>query len=262
MASKKSEASAEVFIKPIQQGFVTLRIIGTTPLIQNRMSAKAKQQLLLGSKKKTKAEKAEIKHHPLAEFRDSAEMLDVGPTALGLRVVSVKAAMCGAALETEGITKSSAQKLLYMPGDLTPLYGIPQIRMDIVRSADMNRTPDVRSRVTLPKWGAELKIGFIMPQLNPTSVMQLLANAGFLNGVGDFRQEKGKGSFGLFRVVHESQQDDEWDELVATSGRAVQLAALQNPEPANIESAELLEEYGLEVKKRNPLAGVTLVAAE
>jgi hypothetical protein len=34
-------------------------------------------------------------------------------------------------------------------------------------------------------------------------------------GIGDFRQEKGRGSFGTFRVVGETQQDDEWDDLTA-----------------------------------------------
>jgi len=131
-------------IQPLKRGIVRLRIVGTTALFQNRMANKAKQQLLTGGQKKGKADRAGIKHDPLKEFRDSAEILPDGPTALGLRIVAVKAAMCTAALETPGLTKTGAQRLLFMPGDHVALYGTPQLRMDVVRSADINRTPDVR----------------------------------------------------------------------------------------------------------------------
>ena len=40
-----------------------------------------------------------------------------------------------------------------------------------------------------------------------TSVVSLLCNAGILVGVGDFRQEKGKGAFGSFRVLGEGEKD-------------------------------------------------------
>ena len=137
-----------------------------------------------------------------------------------------------------------------MPGDLTPLYGIPQLRMDIVRSADINKTPDVRTRCYIPKWGAEIEIKYITPQLSIASVVALLCNAGVLVGVGDFRQEKGKGSFGSFRVLGEGQEDDEWDDLVSNHGRMAQLAALENPEFANADTVELMEFYEGEVKRR------------
>jgi hypothetical protein len=179
----------------------------------------------------------------------SAEQVQSGPTALGLRVVAVKAAMCSAALETAGITKTSAQRLLFMPGDHYALYGVPELRMDIVRSADINKTPDVRTRVFLPKWGAEIKIRYIAPTLSASGVTTLLCNAGILIGVGDFRQEKGKGSFGSFRVIGEDQEDAEWDDLVKNGGRMHQLAALADPECANEETRELLELYFGEVRR-------------
>ena len=176
MAIKKAESVIEV--PPLQKGVVRLRIIGETPMFQHRMAAKAKQQLLAGGRKKTAADKVHIKHNPLQEYRDSAELMKDGPTALGLRVVAVKAAMCTAALETAGITKTSAQRLLSMPGDLTPLYGTPVLRMDVVRSADINHTPDIRTRAFLPRWGAEIEIQHILPQLPVHSVLTLLCKIG------------------------------------------------------------------------------------
>lgn len=246
----KAEQTQEVTIQPLKRGTVRLRIIGVTPLFQNRMANKAKQQLLVGGTKKSKADRAQIKHDPLTEFRSSAEILPSGPTALGLRVVAVKAAMATAALETPGLTKTSAQRLLFMPGDHVPLYGTPQLRMDVVRSADINRTPDIRTRCYLPRWGAEVEINFITPQLSVQGVVSLLCNAGVLIGVGDFRQEKGKGAFGSFRVLGEGEDDDEWNDLVKNHGRMVQQAALANPEYADIDTADLMEHFASEVKRR------------
>lgn len=249
MASKTQD-SAEIVIQPLRRGSTKLRIIGVTPLFQNRMANKVKGQLLVGSRKKTRSEKIEIKHHPIEEYRDSAEILPSGPTALGLRVTAVKAAMATAAIETAGLTKTSTQRLLFMPGDFSPLYGTPQLRLDVVRSADINKTPDIRSRAYLPKWGAEIEIQYIVPQLSITAVVSLLCNAGLLIGVGDYRQEKGKGAFGSFRVIGEGEEDAEWDDLVANHGRAAQLKALDKPEYANQDTIDLMDHYFSETKRR------------
>ena len=249
MAKAKQE-SAEISIVPLKRATLRLRIIGTTPLFQNRMANKVKQGLLVGGGKKTKAERINIKHDPVREFRDSAEIVPVGPTALGLRVVAVKAAMCTAALETPGLPKTSTQRLLFMPGDFFPLYGTPQLRMDVVRSADINRTPDVRSRAFLPKWGAEVTVQFIVPQFGVAGVVALLCNAGVLVGVGDFRQEKGKGAFGSFRVIGEGEKDAEWDDLVRNHARKAQEAALESPAYADRDTEDLMAFYETEVKRR------------
>lgn len=248
--ARTKEAETEIQVTALRRGTTRLRIIGETPLFQNRMANKAKQSLLVGGKRKTRAERVEIKHDPVAEYRDSAEILSSGPTALGLRVTAVKAAMATAALETAGLTKSSAQRLLFMPGDHVPLYGTPMLRMDVVRSADINRTPDVRSRAFLPRWGAEVEIQYITPQLSVASVVTLLCNAGVLVGVGDYRQEKGKGAFGSFRVLGEGQDDDEWNDLVANHARDAQEMALKNPECADSDTEDLMLFFRQEVKRR------------
>jgi len=242
--------TTEIVVPPLMRGVTRIRIIGETPLFQNRMTAKVKMGLLVGSKKKTAAEKVAIKHHPIDEYRDSAEIVDEGPTALGLRIVALKAAMCTAAIETPGLTKASCQRLLFMPGELAPLYGVPKLRMDVVRSADINRTPDVRSRAYLERWGAEIEIQHVLPQMPVSAVVTLACNAGVLIGIGDFRQEKGKGAFGSFRVITPETEDAEWDDLVANQGREAQLAALANPEPADKDTADLLEFYRSEAKRR------------
>lgn len=229
-------------IDALKQGRVTLRMIGTTGFYFNAMSAKAKRTLLIGGGKKTAADKKDLKHDPEAEYRDSVYRLPDGPTLLGFPAPGVKGAMATAALETPGVTKSSVQRLIFLPEQKIKVWGKPWLRCDVVRSADMNRTPDIRTRAFLPRWCAEVDIAFVTPTLSVHSVVSLLSNAGVIVGIGDFRQEKGRGSYGTFSVHGDDLGD--WHETwnsITSQGRDAQQAALAVPEPADDETAELLE---------------------
>lgn len=241
MAVKKAEAGT-LQIDALKQGRVTLRMIGTTPLYFNAMSAKAKRTLLIGGGKKTAAEKKELKHDPEQEFRDSVYRQPSGPTLLGFPAPGVKGAMATAALETPGVTKTSVQRLIFLPQQRINIWGKPFLKMDVVRSADMNRTPDIRTRAFLPRWCAEVDIAFVTPTLSVHSVVSLLSNAGVIVGIGDFRQEKGRGSYGTFAVAGDDLGDwsDYWADVTA-EGRAVQEAAMADPEFADEETADLIE---------------------
>lgn len=251
MALKKAE-SGTLHIDALKQGRVTLRMIGTTPLYFNAMSAKAKRTLLIGGGKKTAAEKKELKHDPEQEFRDSVYRLPSGPTLLGFPAPGVKGAMATAALETPGVTKTSVQRLIFLPEQKIKVWGRPFLKCDVVRSADINKTPDIRTRAFLPRWCAEVEIAFVQPTLSVHSVVSLLSNAGVIVGVGDFRQEKGRGSYGTFAVSGEDMGHYEqgiWDEVTA-EGRDVQEAAMAVPEYADDETAELMGMLGEERAKR------------
>lgn len=238
MAIKTSEA---LQIDALKQGRITLRMIGTTPFYFNAMSAKAKRDLLIGGGKRTAAEKKEIKHDPEREFRDSIYRMPDGPTLLGFPAPGVKAAMAEAALETKSVTKASANRLIFMPEQRIRIWGKPFLKMDVVRSADMARTPDIRTRAFLPRWCAEVDIAFVTPTLNVHSVVSMLANAGAIIGIGDFRQGKGKGAYGTFSVHGEDMGhlQDVWDDITV-EGRDVQQAAMDEPECADDDTAALM----------------------
>jgi len=248
MAITKKEAT-ELHIDRLKQGRLTLRMVGTTPLYFNAMSAKAKRDLLLGGGKKTKAERVNIKHHPEQEFRDSMYRKSHGDTMLCFPAPGVKGAMATAALETAGITKTSVQRLIFLPETHIQIWGVPQLKMDVVRSADMNKTPDVRTRAYLPRWCAEVDIAYVQPTLNAHSIVSLLTNAGAIVGIGDFRQEKGKGSNGCFTVMGGEETSPLWDTLM-NEGREAQQIAYDNPVPADDDTAELLAFYHEEVLRR------------
>lgn len=229
----------EINIQRIKQGHLVARIIGTTPLYLNAMSAKARRSLLLGGGKKTAAEKVQIKHNPEQEFRDSCYKSQTGPTLICMPAPAVKSAMATAALVTPGMKKTDVQRLVFLPQQFIPIWGRPLLKMDVVRSADMNRTPDIRTRAFLAEWCSEVEIRFATPNLSAVGVVTLLANAGVVAGIGDFRQEKGRGSFGTFEPLMD--ESNEAFDTIKRIGRADQQAALDEPEMADAETAELME---------------------
>lgn len=230
-------------IHALKQGRIKLRMIGQTPMYFNSMGAKAWRDLLVGSGKKTAAQKKDIKHNPEQEFRDSIYKKSTGDTYLCFPAAGVKGAMSTAALETAGITKSSVQRLIFLPESHIQIWGKPYMKMDIVRSADMNKTPDVRTRAFLPNWCAEVEIRFVTPTLSTHSIVSLLSNAGTIVGIGDFRQEKGRGGYGTFSVSGAENMGDMkaiWDEITQ-EGRDIQEAAMNEPECFDDQTAELME---------------------
>ena len=250
MASKKQTDSID--IRAVEMREIRVHIVGTSPLIMNRMTEKVRQGLLLGGGKKTAAEKAgTAKHNPIAEYRSSVYRMPAyakADTVLGLPSSAFKAALETAALETPGAKKAQIGRLVSVPWINFRCYGEPLIFSTITRSADMNRTPDIRTRAILPRWASVLDLKFVVPTLTTPMILTLLANAGLVCGVGDFRQEKGAGSFGLFRIA---DADDAEFASISLSGKAdVQEAALENPQPFDQDTADLLEYHQVEIRRR------------
>lgn len=249
MATKQTGNTIQ--IDACDQDSVKLCILGTSPLIFNRMSEKARQQLLLGAGKKTAAEKAgQAKHDPLAEYRASPYRMrsDDAPTLLGFPSSAFKGAMETAALETPGAKKTQIGRLVSVSWDNVPIYGVPEIFCSITRSADMAKTPDVRTRAIVKEWATTLEVWFVAPALRAPMVMTLMANAGIVAGIGDWRQEKGAGAFGAFRIVN--PDDAEFQRIVKFGGRAAQEAALDHPRAFDSETEELLSWYITETDRR------------
>lgn len=250
MAKAKGELET-IEVEPLKVGKVTVWIRGKTPLICNRMAGKAMRELLCPRGKKSKAEKEQtLKHDPLTEYRNSMSVRAGRKSAWSTRLVfpspAVKGAMATAALETKGTNKTQIGRLVWVEGYSCDLYGVPQLHMSVVRSADMNKTPDVRTRAILSEWCMPVTIQFVKPQMTETAIFQLLSNGGIIVGVGDFRQEKGKGNFGQFEVVTEA----DCKEIAKAGGLRAQDAAIKKPTCFDAETAELLGWFNAEVGRR------------
>ena len=248
MKAKKTET---ITILKLKSQTIDFHVLGTMPLIHNCVSEKAGQQIFNPPDQKTKADlQGILKHQPYQEFRDSPYTVadDQEPTLITLPSRNFKAALRSAALDIPGSTKSQIGRLTWVEREFVAIYGIPQIFCEIVRQAGMNRTPDVRTRAIMPRWAAKVSITFIKPTLNATSISNLLAAAGLINGVGDWRQQKGSGSYGRFELVEEDNK--EFLDIVKTGGRKAQEAAMLRCTPYDQKTEEMLSWFDEDTKAR------------
>lgn len=243
--------AATVQIIQIRRAECTFYIKGTEPLILNRMAEKAKRALLIGSTRKGEAEKAASqKHDPIQEYRDSAyrHVGDSGPTRLYLPSTAFKGVLCTAALDMPGAKKTQVGRLVWVKERSIDIYGVPQLSMMVVRSADIKRTPDIRTRAIVPSWACKVTINYATPFIKDATIANLLSAGGITCGVGDYRQEKGKGWYGQFEPT--SEDDEEVLELIANGGREAQDRALATPVCFDAESEEMLNWYQAEMAAR------------
>jgi len=262
MAGKGKDKDSSIEIQQLNTETIGLRLVGTTPMIYNAMSAKVSQDLLLPPKKKGRSEKeSTLKHNPPEEYRRSVYRVrgDVAPTRLVFPCGAVKEAISSAALDIPGAAKAQIGRLCwvesetYQDGEVArhqniSVYGIPQLLMSVTRSADMNRTPDVRTRAILPEWAMYVEITFVKPNLNAQAVGNLMGAAGIIIGLSDWRQQKGSGNYGQFRLAGED--DQEFERIRASGTREAQDAALLNPTCYDVETEELLEWWKAETRRR------------
>lgn len=243
---------AEEYVPTVAINQATFYIIGRQPLIYNRMAAKAMRALLLPAPRKTKMElELAQKHDPLSEYRDSIHRRrdsTPGPTRLLLPAPSFKGSMATGALDAPGLKKTETGRRVWVEDTYVPVWGKPYLMMSAVRNSDRNRTPDIRTRAILPEWCSEITVSFIHPLVRLNQIMTLLAYGGITGGVGDFRQEKGKGNYGQYQFV--DRDDPRFLKLVAEGGTETQDRALAEPECFDDLSEELLAWFNAEVARR------------
>jgi hypothetical protein len=232
----KQQELTEKDIVTFSEGSLTVHLLGTSGLWINRMSKKARESLLMGSKR----DRLELKHDMYEEYRSSyIEAEPDAPTALAFLGDAFKGAVVEVAADMPAVTKASIERLVSVPDERIALYGKPYLRASVVRCADRNQTPDIRTRTFLPRWAAEVTFDYVQPKFKMATVLTLIGNAGLTIGVGDWRREKG-GRFGGWRVVDPA--DTDYQEVLAEA-REVQAAAIRNPEPYDAETRELLEYF-------------------
>jgi hypothetical protein len=250
-AAKTTTETETVHILEIGQGMAEFSVIGTAPLIFNRMSEKAKRTLLLPGGPKNAAERlATLKHDPVAEYRASAYVWsdDDHPTRLCFPSPALKGAIKTAALDMPGSTKAGIGRRVWVDGFAVDIYGVPKLFMSVVRSAGITNAPDIRTRAIVPQWCATLQVHYATPLVTAKTLSLLLSAGGILCGIGDWRQEKGSGSFGQFRLCEKTDAD--FKRIQASGGRVAQDKALLDAPPFDVDSRELLDWYHIEVLRR------------
>lgn len=240
-----------IVITEVTQKTARFWIVGTTPIILNALSDEAKKELLYPGGPKSKAEKAsKPKHDPIAEFRASIHQIKDGkaPTLIAIPAVAPKLAMAAAAMDVGNSSKSQIGRLTYVVGDLIGVYGLPKIFMKWVRPN--NAAPDIRTRCIIEFWAAMVEIRFLSPPLKEQAVASLFTAGGFINGVGDWRSQKGKGNYGSFEMMVDKPETRKQIAHILKFGRREQIAAMKAAAPYDDETSELLSWFMAEAKAR------------
>ncbi|MEM0143271.1 MAG: hypothetical protein QXL94_04895 [Candidatus Parvarchaeum sp.] len=249
MPVRKKTETQEIIIPEITKAQVSVNIVGTSPLIINSITDKAKRELLLPVSKSEKIKSSEPKHDPYTEFQNAPYTLKKGPTLLAMPALAIKKAMMTAALDIPSTSKSAIGRLVYVVGDMLNVYGVPEMLISVVRLAGIERTPDIRTRVIVPRWACiGIKIEFVTPFIKPNSIFNLVYAAGNTAGIGDWRPEKGSGSYGQFVTVNDD--DPELISIVNSGGREAQIKAMKNPKPYDEETEKWYEWAQSELRNR------------
>ena len=248
----KSKQTETLSVLELQQGVIQFNVLGTSPLFYHRFAMKAWHELLLPSGRKTAADRAgSLKHNPLEEYRGSLYRHGTGhngATRLYFPGSAFGKAIRSAALDLPGVNKSQIGRLSWVEEYNVDIWGIPTLSMMMVRNSDMARTPDVRTRATLPQWACTITVRYARPLLNDKQIGNLTAAAGQIIGIGDGRAEKRTFRFGSFELV--SERDKRFLSVKKTAGRAAQDKAIAEPSFFDDESAELFRWFYTEIERR------------
>lgn len=194
-----------------------VKIIGVTPLISNAFPEKlireweddrAKEQPGTKGRRKTNRPARDYQR----EFRDALYPIDGGEDH-GFPAMAFKHAMVNACRQVNGLAMKDAKRLVFVLHDATSrgynvvrIIGKPEIRRDMVRLKDMNRTPDLRFRGGFLPWAAILQIEHNLDMINQQSLLNLLVIAGKSEGVGEWRPSSDtSGDNGTFRIAQKGE---------------------------------------------------------
>ena len=188
-----ANAPVAVQVPRINVQRITLTLVGDSPLITNKWSEKAKQQML--DKQMKKAKTAKEAKDPERDYQESLyEHPDGG---YGFPCVAFKAAAVGACRFADGIKMTEARGAFHVVGEMAKIEGEPTMREDMVRVG--MGTADIRYRGEFKAWKAQLTIAYNASSISPEQIVNLFNLAGFGVGVGEWRPER-DGSYGRFHV--------------------------------------------------------------
>lgn len=249
--AKSAKKTTEVLdIQELVMREIRFNVLGASPMIMNRFSQKAWQELLFPSARENRAGlEQSLKHDPHAEFR-GAVYRNRDPKSKSLIHIpngAFHGALASAALDIPGAAKSKMERQTSIIDTNIELFGLPRIFCTMVRNSDMNRTPDVRTRPIFPEWACRITVRYLVSTMSERTVANMLGASGQIVGIGDWRPQKG-GPYGCFKLVEDGNKN--FNHIIKTQGRLAQQHALDHPVAFDTDTEELLAWFHAEVRRR------------
>lgn len=193
MATKKREAEyQEIVIKPLKMNHAVFKIIGTAPLVINKFSKKAREEMEEKQKLGSMAAKAK-KTKPPKDFEDvynghrhiSREGWD-GLPATAIRAAMIRAAGIAGYVMTMSKVGFSIDQDGFDADDDTPLIKItnaePIMKKDYVRLATGQSDITARPKYDIG-WEAEVRVKYDADIFSSTDIANMLHRAGEQVGI-------------------------------------------------------------------------------
>ena len=178
---------------------VKIKNMDGSSLISHRFSDKAKNSII--KKQLKEATRGHEKKDPQELFEACIHYTEDGKP--GYRADGLKKAMVNAA-DIVGIKMTQARKAFFVVGDVIPFskYSKPVMREDFPRIATGN--PDWRIRAEFHNWEMNVSIRYNAHYFSADQIINLLSNAGFHCGIGDWRPSapKSSGNHGMFEIIN------------------------------------------------------------
>ncbi len=193
--------TVETTLKRMDIQHAQIYVAGDSQLVMHQWSEKAKE--MMRAKQQKKATSAKATRDPQADFESTIyRMPDGSPSPYGFPSVAFKSTIVGAARWSDGLKMTELRGSLHIEDEMTPIFGEPVMREDMVRVG--MGTADLRYRASFFPWLARLTVAFNSAAISLEQVVYLLNIGGFGIGVGEFRPEK-DGSWGRFHVATEDE---------------------------------------------------------
>lgn len=184
----------KVKLHNIEINNIVVTVKGSTPLICDRFSEKAKGQI--EGKQQKKGDMGKGARDPEAEFKNALYVKDDGN--YGFPAIAFKKAMVRAAKFTDD-AMTDMRGAFHVIGDLLPIRSEdePSMRSDRVNIG--RGTTSIAYRAQFKDWEMDIPIRYNAKFISAEKIINLLQLAGFAVGVGAWRPQN-DGQFGMFEV--------------------------------------------------------------
>lgn len=195
-AKPTQKAQQEVVITPIKITEMNIGIMGTTPLLMEKMSDKVIESLtnIMEGKGKEKKPNRNFEQEVKDKIHYTADG-KVGFPASGFKKAIVEAAPYMADMD-----KKLARSIVVI-GDMIEIKFKQQVTNKAMgRDSGIRRAPRPIWRPEFKGWSCTLKVRFNNSQITADQVVNLIKLAGFHIGVGGWTPQH-SGSYGMFTVA-------------------------------------------------------------
>lgn len=191
-------------------GEMVVPIVGTAPLVINKMTARARQKMRDAQEEGSRAKSKKVRE-PRDFSRDCIEAAHISEEGWhGIHAAAFRSAMIRACSVVGYKMTQAKMSVFVQPDGLDAETGEPLVRINgeyeehIAAVKNDNGSADLRARPMYRRWGASVRVRWDRSQFSERDVVNLLSRAGQQVGVGagrPFSSDSAGCGWGTFEVV-------------------------------------------------------------